>query len=105
MKRNVLIASALAGAVVLSAGVANAAGNACSGVVSQQLAAAGVNQADVKSVDYAVHKTGSDKNRGWLAWVDLANKPGSLVVDVDPNCRVRQVYTRDGLQLPGVKSF
>jgi len=105
MKRNVLIAAALAGAVALSASAANAAEHACAGTVSQQIAAVGVSPSDVEKVTYSVNSDGNNNNRGWNAWVQLKGEPGYLVVDTRPDCGLRQVYTRGGLKLSGVKAF
>ncbi len=42
---------------------------------------------------------------GFDGWVRLNDCPGSLVVDMDKNCRVRQVYSRGMCDVPGVTSF
>ena len=36
---------------------------------------------------------GFDRTTGFDGWVRLNDCPGSLVVDMDTNCRVRQVYS------------
>ncbi len=48
---------------------------------------------------------GSRRTTGFDGWVRLNDCPGSLVVDMDKNCRVRQVYSHGMCDVPGVKSF
>lgn len=105
MKTNSLIATALAGAVVLSAGIAGAAEHSCAQVVAQECAAAGMAETDVEKILYTVNSDGNNNNRGWLAWVQPKGQQGYFIVDTYPDCRLRQVYTRGGLTLPGVKTF
>lgn len=38
-------------------------------------------------------------------WVWLKGRPGTLVVSQDASGYVRQIYTTDGLTLPGVRAF
>ncbi|MBK1663829.1 hypothetical protein CKO38_16600 [Rhodospirillum rubrum] len=38
-------------------------------------------------------------------WVWLKGRPGTLVVSQDSSGYVRQIYTTDGLTLPGVRAF
>jgi len=43
---------------------------------------------------------------GFNAYVRLKERPGLLVVDVeDEACLTRQVYSRGGLELPGIPAF
>ena len=48
---------------------------------------------------------GSNRTTGFEGWVRLNDCPRSLVVDMDTNCRVRQVYSRGMCNVPGAKSF
>ncbi len=42
---------------------------------------------------------------GFDGWVRLNDCPGSVVVDMDTSCGVRQVYARGMCEVPGVKTF
>ena len=48
---------------------------------------------------------GSQRTIGFDGWVRLNDCPGSVIVAMDKNCRVRQVYSRGMCTVPGVKSF
>lgn len=46
---------------------------------------------------------------GWLeyrnGWVDLKSCKGSLVVKMDPDCDIEEVFTRYGCKIPGLKKY
>lgn len=76
-------------------------------VVFRELDAAGVSRDEVTEIRFDVQRHAgrdSDRVRGILAWVRLAScDEGGLIVDMAPNGRVRQVYTRGGCQVEGVR--
>ena len=77
-------------------------------VVFRELDAAGISRDEVTEIKFDVQRhvgRDSDRVRGVLAWVRLARcEKGGLIVDMAPNGRVRQVYTRRGCQVEGVRS-
>ncbi|MFQ5973822.1 MAG: hypothetical protein ACE5Q3_15965, partial [Alphaproteobacteria bacterium] len=76
-------------------------------VVFRELDAAGVSRDEVTRITYDVQRHVSrdtDRIRGIDAWVRLAScEKGALIVSMAPNGRVRQVYTRGGCQVEGVR--
>ncbi len=43
---------------------------------------------------------------GFNAWIRLIDCPGSVIIDMDRNCRVRQVYVNGMCEVPNVdKTF
>ena len=81
----------------------------CDGEVARQLQAAGIDPAIVESISYNDQFDvvgGRTVVVGFDANVSLRDKPGTLVVDVeDEACFTRQLYTRGGLELPGISAF
>ena len=75
-------------------------------VVAAELDRLGLTAEDVRSIVFSVRReVRGDTNRvlGVDAWVRPTACPqGALVISVDRFGRVRQVYTRDGCQIPGV---
>ena len=79
------------------------AGNACNQESATALASRGVAAASIASGFYlAVTSGGREGGRrtGSEAWITLVGQPGSIVIDHDLNCGVRQIYARDGARLP-----
>jgi hypothetical protein len=81
----------------------------CDGEVARQLQQAGIAAEAVESISY-INQTelvgGESEVVGFDANVRLRDKPGLLVVDVeDEACFTRQVYTRSGLEVPGLPAF
>ncbi len=76
-------------------------------VVFAELDRVGVPHDTVTKIRYAERTTAGDDNKrliGIDAWVTLSNcERGSLVVAMDRNGRVREVYTR-GCEVAGVRS-
>lgn len=75
--------------------------NQCNPAVAEALAGARIPIAQVEGVVYGLYR---DLNRDRIvmydAWVKLRGQPGSVVVQLDEYCFLRQVYTRGGAQLP-----
>ncbi len=80
----------------------------CGQTVNTELHRLGIGDEQINKVSLIVRKDTVVENSvvvGVHAWVDLKSCEGYLIVDMFPECRVRQVYTRGECQIPGVKSF
>ena len=80
-------------------------GHPCTPTVASALDAYRVAPGSIRDLFYTQRlSNGSDESRlvGYTAWMHLTGQPGSLVVDVDDECRFQQAYTRGGANLPGV---
>lgn len=87
----------------LVAAMRGKAAHVCSEASASALAARGVTAGALASAYYIPVSTGGrDASRlsGWEAWITLAGQPGSIVVEHNVNCSLRQVYARDGASLP-----
>ncbi len=80
----------------------------CETVVTERLDQLDIDIADVRSIFYdrkiqlgTVH----DSVIGIDAWVNFHSCKGSLVIAMDRSCRVRQVYTRDECEVPGIPNY
>ena len=74
----------------------------------QELSRVQIDQADVKSIEYAWRRRlGRRGSRiiGVDAWIRLETCDGSVVINMDRFCRVRQIYSRDGCQLPNIEAY
>jgi len=77
----------------------------CTPTVASALDAYHVQPGSVRDLFYTQRMSNeTDESRiiGYTAWMHLTDQPGSLVVDVDEECRFQQAYTRDGANLAGV---
>ncbi len=103
MKSALKVRLALA-AVLLSAMPAEATQHYCEAVVAQRLDRLDVDAADIRKINYIpiYRYTREDEHLiGFEAWVGLHSCRGSLVVDMNRHCRVRQVYGRGECDLGG----
>jgi hypothetical protein len=83
-----------------------ALGHTCDGAITAEIGKIGIAQAEIEKISVERIKSGDDRMQGYKARVSLKGKSGSLVIDMhDIKCLPRQVYTRGGLKIPGVKSF
>ncbi len=102
---NAILGSGLALALVLSAvGPAEAARTYCEANVMERLENLNVSPADISGISYdAIRHRGrnSDRLLNILAWVSLESCRGYVIVDLSPQCRVRQVYGRGACDLGG----
>ncbi len=83
---------------------AEAAQSYCKAAVSERLDRLDVDPSDIRSISYDLQRRSNRNNDRVvriLAWVSLQSCKGSLVVDLSPRCRVRQVYGRGGCDLGG----
>ncbi len=83
---------------------AEAAPSYCESKVSERLDRLNVDPSDIRSIFYDLQRR-SNRNSNRvvriLAWVSLQSCKGSLVVDLSPGCRVRQVFGRGVCDLGG----
>jgi hypothetical protein len=80
-------------------------GHPCTPTVASALDAYHVQPGSIRDLFYTQRMSNeADESRlvGYTAWMHLTDQPGSLVVDVDEECRFQQAYTRGGASLPGV---
>ena len=78
----------------------------CNLTVAEALAGAHV---PVSQVDHMAYGFYRDSNTGNItmydAWLALKGQRGSLVVQMEPSCRLVQVYTRGGAKVPQVAEW
>ena len=77
-------------------------------VVSDRLSQLSIDMADVQKIFYTPQlQSGRGGNIivGYDAWVTFHSCKGYLVIDLTRHFRVRQVYTRGGCRVPGVRHF
>ena len=79
----------------------------CAGATARALTGAGLTADQIRELFFQPMTSGGIANRviGYLAWSRIAGQPGFLVADMDPDCHMRTVYTRDGMQLAGLPAF
>ncbi len=94
---------------VLSSTPSEAAYTYCERTVAERLDRLNVDRSDVRWIFYDAQQRhgGRDNDRvvRILAWVSLQSCKGNLVIDMDPDCRVRQVYTRNKCEVPGIPHY
>ncbi|MCB2100636.1 MAG: hypothetical protein KDE22_07185 [Rhodobacterales bacterium] len=63
-----------------------------------------VDPADIRLVDYVTQYDARPNHRviGYEAFVSFKSCPGNLVIDMNRDCHVRQVYTRGDCRVDGV---
>jgi hypothetical protein len=80
----------------------------CTPAIASAVEGQRIDPASVAGLIVTQERVGSgefDDLIGYLAWIRLVGQPGYLIVSLDEYCRVRQVYTRGGAELPGVPSY
>lgn len=80
----------------------------CTPMIASALAGQEVDPSAVTSLtvtERRLYTEALDDLLGYLAWMRLEGQPGYLLVSLDEFCRVRQVYTRGGTEVPGVPSY
>lgn len=90
--------------ILLAALPARAAETYCEATVSDRLDRLDVTASDIRGISYDLQRNrgrNSDRVVSILAWVSLHSCKGSLVIDLSPQCRVRQVYGRGECNLGG----
>ena len=107
MRKYFTIAS-LSMALILLFGPFARGASPCETVVTERLNQLDIDIADVRSIFYIRQiQTSGDHRRviGIDAWVNFHSCKGSLVIDMDRHCRVRQVYTRYECEVPGIPNY
>lgn len=97
-----------AGPTALAAGYPFEFREECDETVAEELQGLGIAPAAVDNIWYQEQRaidSRDDRVIGYLAYARMVEQPGLLVVDMNAFCIVNQVYTRDGLSLPGVSAF
>ena len=90
---------------VLSSTPSEAARAYCERTVAERLDRLNVERSEVRGIFYDAQRHGgrdNDRVVRILAWVSLQSCKGNLVIDMDRDCRVRQVYTRYECEVPGI---
>lgn len=81
----------------------------CDGEVARQLQLAGIGPDAVDAIWYEDQKSlvpgKEDQIIGYDSYTRIVGQPGLFVVDMTRECITQQVYTRDGLSLPGISAF
>ena len=95
-------------ALIFSMGAFAEAASRCDAVVAERLDQLDIDMADVRKIFYTRQtRTRGDDERvvGIDGWVNFHSCKGSLVIDMDVGCRVRQVYTRHECEVPGIPNY
>jgi len=103
MKSTLGIGLALA-LVLLPAPPAGAARKYCEAQVSERLDRLDVDPSDIRSIFYDLQRQSSrnhDRVVRILAWVSLHSCKGYVIVDLSPQCTIREVYGRGECTLGG----
>ncbi len=80
----------------------------CLAAVQAEIARVGLAETRIERIGFARQvRTLGDNNRtvGFDGWVRLNDCGGSMVVDLDTRCNVRQTYVRGMCGVAGVKTF
>ena len=80
----------------------------CETAVTERLSQLDIDMADVRNIFYTRqirHGRNQERVIGFDAWVNFHSCKGSLVIDMDRYCRVRQVYTRYECKVPGIPNY
>jgi hypothetical protein len=104
MMNSILRIGLSAALILLAVLPAEAAQSYCEATVSERLDRLNVDPSDIRGIYYDVQRhrgRNIDRVVSILAWVSLQSCKGSLVVDLSPRCRVRQVYGRGACNLGG----
>ena len=109
-QRNRRVAAAIVALGLVLAGTPALAGKypRCEATVAERLGEYGISEADVAGIDYVpqIRKSRTTRIvRGVKAWVSLNACKGSMVIEMNTRCRVKQAYTRGQCRVPGLKSF
>ena len=105
MKARQAISASLAAFIISFGGAAYGADHTCANTVAKELEKAQIDEGRIESVLYSRQILGDNYFEGYHVWVSLKGSPGYFMIDLDPTCRCRQVYTRGGCEVAGVKSF
>ncbi len=82
--------------------------SACETVVTERLHQLDIDMADVRSIFYSRETQRSSRRSRVIAidaYVKFHSCKGSLVINMNRDCHVRQVYTRDECEVPGIPNY
>jgi len=102
--------AAIAGVILLSSAAdAQRRDNRCSEATAAEIARLQIDPARIGAISYrAQRKSGGDdggnRTTRVLAWVDLVDCTGNLVIDLTPSCIFKQAYTTDECTVEGLSS-
>lgn len=84
-------------------------GSRCEPAVQGELDRLQVDRDAVGAISYQVrsheNRRGNSSVDRVLAWVDLQNCTGKLVIELSPRCRVKQAYTTNSCAVTGVPAY
>ena len=80
----------------------------CEDAVSELLATLDIGPTSVESIAYVPELAGGRSGTslvGVVAWVDLEACSGSVVIEMNLRCRVKDVYTHGECRVPGLTAY
>ena len=85
----------------------------CPDVVYARAEQLGVDRADIEKLVFSRIRGGSSSGDdgdypllGFNAWLNLQScDRGNMVIELTTSCAIRQVYTRGGCRVPGIRHF
>ncbi len=80
----------------------------CLATVESEIVRVGLDRSRIRAVQIArqTRQIGDNlRTVGFDGWVRLSDCPGSMVVDMDLRCGIRQTYVRGMCGVDGVKTF
>ncbi len=109
MPRYTIIGSLSLALMLLLGTSAYAAGRLgrCEAVVKDRIGQANIDAADIRKVSYIARRRAgrSGLSDGVDAWVSFHSCKGSLVISMNRQCHVKQIYTRGDCQFPGFSNY
>ena len=103
-----IVSAAFAAALAANAAAAGRASH-CEPAVQAALDGLQIDPADIAGISYQVrtheNRRGDTYVDRLLAWVDLRNCVGRLVVELSPACRVKQAFTIASCAVPGLTAY
>lgn len=82
---------------------------ACSAAIDKKIADLSIARGDIDRIAISPRYSNQDDETNRLlgidAWVYLKSCAGALVIDMERDCSLRQVYTRGRCTLPGIKAY
>ena len=76
----------------------------------RRLAELNIGQADVAAITYVLQRGGASRTSrgavlGVTAWASLESCRGSVAIQLDARCRIKQTWVRGECQMPGLKNY
>ncbi len=94
-------------ALALLLGASAYAAGQCEAVVKDRIGQANVDAADVRKVSYLLQRRAGNSGLvvGVDAWVSFHSCKGSLVISMNRQCHVKQIYARGDCQFPDFSNY